>query len=261
MNLSKDLMLRYLPKKYHNLPIFIYKTIGSTNVEAKNAAKLKKIPRAVFIADEQTSGRGRLGRSFSSESGKGLYLSVLTKGGMPASDAISITTYMAVTAAEAIEELCGIDVQIKWVNDLFVNGKKLGGILTEGEISEDGMLKYSVCGIGVNILNGSFPSDVADVATTIEEACGMHIDVNLLAARLIEGLFNNFSKIGSIEIAEKYKSRSFIIGKNVRVIKKSSEYDAYVEDITDRCMLKLRLADGTAEILSTGEVSIREKQF
>ncbi len=259
MNLSKDLILKHLPKKYRDLPIFIYKTIGSTNTEAKKFAKLENINRAVFIADEQTCGRGRLGRSFSSESGKGLYLSILTEGGTAAEHAVSITTYMAVTAAEVIEELCGINVQIKWVNDLFANGKKLGGILTEGEIGEDGVLKYSVCGIGINILNGSFPDDVVGIATTIEEACGKQIDVNLLAAELIERFLDNLGESRTLKISDMYKSRSFIIGKKIRVIKKNSEYNAYVEDITDKCMLKLRLDDGSVEILSTGEVSIREK--
>ncbi len=258
MQLDEIRIRSKLGKKYAELPMFIYKITDSTNLRAKEYAKEGNRKLAVFIADEQSSGRGRLGRSFSSQSGAGLYLSILTEGGMPAECGIDITTYMAVIASEAISELTGIDVKIKWVNDLYAGGKKLSGILTEGQTDENGNLSYSVCGIGVNILKREFPEEIRDIATAVEDECGSPCDVNELAANIIKSFLDNIHLIGSKKIARKYKKRSFLMGKSIKVIKKSEEYPATVTDITDRCMLKLRLQDGSEEILSTGEVSVRE---
>ncbi len=258
MNLDKQTIQAILGEKYSKLPIFIYNSIGSTNQEAKIIGKQGDISRAVFIAECQTAGRGRLGRSFASDEGKGLYLSLLTEGGLDAEEAIGITTYMAVTASDVIEELTGIDIKIKWVNDLYAGEKKLGGILTEGEIAPNGRMLYSVVGIGVNILKREFSEELKNIATTVEDEAGKAADVNVLAGRLIKSFFDNIQKLGSHEIAEKYKARSFLIGKRVNVIKKTHTYPATVLDITDKCMLRLLTDSGCEELLSTGEVSIRE---
>ncbi len=241
------------------LPIIVYKTIDSTNTQAKLSAEKGEYDRAVFIADEQTAGRGRLGRSFVSREGSGLYLSILLNKEMPPEFATALTTYMAVIASRAISALAPVDVKIKWVNDLYVGGKKLAGILTEGKASPNGSsLAYAVVGIGVNVLKQDFPDDVKSIATTVEDECGKRIDTNNLAAAIIKEFFANLSLVGSKEIAEEYKSRSFLIGKRVNVIKPTSQYEALITDINDRCELILSLPDGNTEILSTGEVSVRQ---
>ncbi len=247
-----------LGEKYRDLPIFIYKTIDSTNLRAKLYAKEHPGERAVFIAEEQTMGRGRLGRSFDSKAGLGLYLSILLEGGTCASDAIGITTYMGTVAKDAIEEEAPLDVKIKWVNDLFVGGRKLGGILTEGGIDpETGKLLYSVTGIGINILDREFPEELRDIATSIEGECGKKVDTGAIASNIITKFLDSLHLVGTREIVDKYRRASFIIGKAVRVIKGTSTYPAYVDGIDDSCRLILTLDDGTREILSTGEVSIR----
>ena len=242
-----------------NLPITVYKTIDSTNTQAKLYAQGENTCNAVFISSEQTAGRGRLGRSFISEGGKGLYMSLLLKGKLDPSYATSLTTYMAVVAARAIEHCSGTDVKIKWVNDLYIGGKKASGILTEAKASEDGeVLDYAVVGIGINLLKQEFDSEVKNIATTLEDECGKRVDINRLAAMIIKAFFKNLNSVGAKDIADEYRSRSFLIGERVTVIKPTAQYEATVTGITDKCELLLSLSDGTTETLSTGEVSVRK---
>ena len=242
-----------------DLPIIVYKTIDSTNTQAKLCAESGKYKNAVFISSEQTAGRGRLGRSFISEGGKGLYMSILISGAFAPEYATSLTTYMSVIASRAIEKLSGIEVRIKWVNDIYAGGKKLSGILTEGKASENGdTLDYAVVGIGINLLKQSFDDEVKKIATTLEDECGRAVDINSLAALIVKGFFEGLDTVGTSEIAAEYKSRSFLIGERVNVIKPTQTYAALVTDVTDKCELVLSLENGETEILSTGEVSVRK---
>lgn len=259
MSLSKWQIKRKIGSLSKDLPIIVYKTIDSTNTQAKQAAESGEYKNAVFVASEQTAGRGRLGRSFISEKHKGLYLSVLLLGEFSPDFATSLTTYMAVIASSAIDTLGGVRTQIKWVNDIYLGGKKLSGILTEGKVSDDGeTLSYAVVGIGINLLKQQFTDEVRRIATTLQDECGKKVDINELAAAIITDFFGNLHLAGTKEIAEEYKSRSFLIGERVTVIKPNDSYEALVTDITDKCELCLTLNDGKTELLSTGEVSVRK---
>lgn len=257
MNLDINKIKEIVGDKYRNLQIFVYNSVDSTNIRAKESAKDININNAVFISSEQTAGRGRLGRSFVSARDKGLYLSILTKTPLQAEEAVNLTTYMATIAADVIEELCDVEICIKWVNDLYCAEKKLAGILTEGEIDQDGKLSYSVVGIGINLYSQTYPDEIKNIAIDLEALSGTKIDINRLAGLLILSFFENLSLVGSKETAKKYKSRSFIIGKEIRVIKLSEEYDARVIGITDDCRLEIIRRDGQKEFLSTGEISIK----
>ena len=240
------------------MPIIIYKTTDSTNTRAKEYAENGYGGNAVFIATEQTAGRGRMGRSFISEDGKGLYLSILLGKESANASGLAITTYMATVACRVLERLTSVKVSIKWVNDLYAGGKKLSGILTEGKINPtDGALNYAVCGIGINLYKQEFDGEVKKIATTVEDETGERADVSLLAAELISEFFTHLPLVGSEETAKEYKSRSFLIGKEVRVIKANQEYDAIVLDVTDDCELLVRTPDGNTEALFTGEVSLK----
>ena len=142
---------------------------------------------------------------------------------------------------------------------LNASGKKLAGILTEGKGKCEGVLSYAIVGIGINLLKQEFPEEVKDIATTVEDECGKDVDINLLTARIVKKFFDNLNLVGTKELAEEYKSRCFLIGCDVTVIKPTANYPATVKDITDRCELIITLPDGNEEILSTGEVSIRPK--
>ena len=242
-----------------DLQLLVYKTIGSTNTAAKRLGDSRLAKRAVLIASEQTGGRGRLGRSFSSNKGKGIYMSILLGEEMPAEFATALTTYMAVIASEAIDALSGLKTSIKWVNDIYSGEKKLAGILTEGKAAEGGSsLAYAVVGIGINLYKQDFPEDVRSIATTLEDECGRRIDTNELAALIIKRFFDSLHLAGTAELAEKYRERSFLIGEKVTVIKPTAAYEATVTGITNKCELVLALNDGSVEVLSTGEVSVRK---
>lgn len=258
MSLNASSIKEQLGELSEELSINIYKTIGSTNTEAKLAAESGLTKNAIFAASEQTAGRGRLGRSFSSNKNKGLYLTILLPNELPVDFATSLTTYMAVIATRAIGSLTSIDPKIKWVNDIYAGGKKLAGILTEGKAKSVGTLSYAAVGIGINVARQEFPEDVKAIATTVEDECGEVIDLNKLTAVIVKDFFDNLSLVGTRELADEYRSRSFLIGEKVNVIKPTTTYEATVKDITDRCELLLELPDGTLEILSTGEVSVRK---
>ena len=258
MSLNKKQIQLGIGELSKELSITVYKKIDSTNTQAKLTAEHESIGKAIFIATEQTAGRGRLGRSFSSNKGKGLYLSILIGEELPADFGTSLTTYMAVIATRAIARLCSIDPKIKWVNDIYSGGKKLAGILTEGKAKSEGTLAYAVVGIGINLLRQEFPDDVKTIATTVEDECGTVVDINELTALIVKEFFGNLHLVGTPELAEEYRSRSFLIGERVNVIKATTTYEATVKDITDKCELLLELTDGTEEVLSTGEVSVRK---
>lgn len=251
--------MRKLGSLSKNLSINIYKIIDSTNTQAKLHAEYGRCKNSVFIANEQTAGRGRLGKSFVSSKGKGLYLSILLNKKMPPDFATALTTYMAVIVSRAIKAVTGVQPQIKWVNDLYLGGKKCAGILTEGKATDDGnALNYAVVGIGINLYKQDFPEDVKAIATTIENECGQRISRIDLAAIITKEFFDNLHLVGTRELAEEYRRHSFLIGERVNVIKPTSTYTASVKGITDRCELILTLDDGKEEILSTGEVSVRK---
>jgi BirA family biotin operon repressor/biotin-[acetyl-CoA-carboxylase] ligase len=233
----------------------VYDTVGSTNTVAKEMAS-DISGDALFIAKRQSGGRGRMGRSFSSDEG-GLYLSYLTHPSISADDALLLTVYASVAAAEAIEALSDIKVGIKWVNDIVAGGKKLAGILTEGAFAEDGEhFSYAVIGIGINVCKREFNGELADIATDIETQCGSAPDVAQLAAQIAQGLAL-FTHASTAEYMEKYRSRSVVTGKRVRVISSSGEYAADAIGFTDRGALVIQKEDGTRAELSTGEISIR----
>ena len=257
MLLNKKQISQKLGNLSNDLSITVYKKIDSTNTQAKLYAELPEAQDAVFVASEQTAGRGRMGRSFTSNKGKGLYLTILLAQDLPAQFATSLTTYMAVIAVRSITSLADIDAKIKWVNDVYVGGKKLAGILTEGKAKCEGTLAYAAVGIGINLLKQEFPEDVKAIATTVEDECGRVIDVNELTARIVKEFFENLSLVGTPELADEYRRYSFIIGERVSVIKPTATYEATVDAITDKCELEITLSDGTREILSTGEVSLR----
>jgi BirA family biotin operon repressor/biotin-[acetyl-CoA-carboxylase] ligase len=257
MNLNVDEIRSHIGSKYRDMTIFIYNSIDSTNTQAKLYAENTPGDVAVFISEEQTAGRGRLGKSFISNSKKGLYLSLLINNEYKASEAVNLTTYMAVIASSLIEELSGLEVKIKWVNDLYVNDKKLSGILTEGKINPNGTLDYAIIGIGINLYSQEYPEEIKSIATDIETECGKSVNINDIAGKLINDFLNNIDLLGSKKIVKAYKARSFLTGKRVTVIKPTEQYNATVLGISDDCALKVQKEDGLVELLTTGEVSLK----
>lgn len=245
-----------------NLKVFFYDETDSTNTRAKcYAESLSHSEReaALFIARRQTGGRGRLGKSFVSDGESGLWLSLLVYPDKRAPE--DITVYAATVVLKALLDTLGQNVKcepkIKWVNDIYLNEKKLSGILTEGAFDADGNLRYAVCGIGINLYSSPFPPEIIGIATDIESELGVIPDRAELASNIAKRFLSELDTAGSREVAALYKSNSFIIGKKIKVIGKKEEYSATAVDIDDQCALVIsRDEDGALIKLKSGEVSI-----
>lgn len=235
--------------------IILYSLTDSTNVRATHLAEGSG-DDAIIIAEAQTAGKGRRGRSFLSRGGVGIYISFLTHPMAKPEDAVGITAYAAVKLCHAVESLTEERFGIKWVNDLYLKGKKVAGILTEGAFDEHGGLRYAICGIGVNVLENDF-GELSEIAGSIEELTGKRLDRNLLTARIISAFLSDFGDFRRDGIIDEYINRSFLVGKNVTVRKVSESYPARVVGI-DRDYSLILDRDGEQERLFTGEVSVTE---
>ena len=250
--LSKEKIETELNSLGIDLPkIIFYDETDSTNTRAREYAKKNPGESAIFIANCQTAGRGRRGRSFVSNAGAGIYISILTHPKAEGFDATKATARAAVALARAIESLCNCQIQIKWVNDLYLGGKKLAGILTEGEMTDDGKIAYQVVGMGINIYKNAISEEISTIATSLESELNKAPDRSRLAAMIIK----EFLKYEGDCYAE-YKARSFIIGKYVTVIKLSESYEAKVLDINPDFSLSVE-RNGKTERLFTGEISLK----
>lgn len=240
--------------------VYWYDTLESTNTKAKELAKAGALHGTVVIAGNQTAGRGRMGRSFSSPEGMGVYLSVILRLGCTADKLMHLTCAAGVAAMKAVEAVCGICPDIKWANDLVLGGKKLGGILTELGFTGN-TVDYAIVGIGINCCQqtGDFPEELQDVATSIAMHTGKQVYPALLAAALTEQLFlidwTLFSK--KEQLMDTYRQHCITLGKEIVVIQNDAKSEATALDIDADGGLIVRFADGSEKTISFGEVSIR----
>lgn len=255
-SLAEQIRNQITDKNLKNIKIFAYGVTDSTNTRAREYAESEGCDMpAVFIADGQTAGRGRRGRTFDSAAGGGLYISFLFRPEEQGLDAAAITVRAAVDTCLALEERAGLTAEIKWVNDIFVGGKKLAGILTEGRFdAERGAFEYAVCGIGINLNKREFPEDLGPIVTTVEDETGTRPDRASLAARLIERFFLE----NPVSVIEEYKRRSCVLGKDISVRRISGEtFSAKAVDITDGGALVVVHKNGEKEELISAQVSVR----
>ncbi|MCQ2431321.1 MAG: biotin--[acetyl-CoA-carboxylase] ligase [Clostridia bacterium] len=236
--------------------------LPSTNTVLKQMAGEGAPGGIVLIAREQTAGKGRLGRSFLSPAGSGLYMSLLLRPTLPVDQALRITTAAAVAVSEAIEQVRpGSAAKIKWVNDIYMNERKVCGILTEAGMDlETGLLAYAVLGIGINLLPppGGFPPEIADIAGSVFAPDGGEADGNLLAAEILNRLARMLCDPCSADLLERYRGRSLLDGREILVRRctmgDSTEIPAVALGIDENAGLRVRYPDGTEESLSSGEV-------
>lgn len=241
----------------------VYASISSTNTVLKTMAAEGAPEGLALIAGEQTAGRGRMGRSFYSPADSGLYLSLLLRPKIPAAEAVRITAAAAVAVCEAIEELSGLETQIKWVNDVLVAGKKVCGILTEAALDcESGQLNYAVVGIGINtaVPAGDFPPELRQIAGAIfgeekppELRCR-------LAASVLDRLMDCYARLEDPVVFENYRRRSLVPGKPINILAPGKEPEpALALDLAPDFGLLVRLPDGSTRKLNSGEVSVRAR--
>ena len=260
--LSKGRIDSFLCERNCHIDTYVYESLTSTNDVCREYAG-EGASDLVVIADYQTKGRGRRGRSFFSPTGTGIYMSFLLHPSDDIHEATLITCMAAVALCRAIEEVTDRHPSIKWVNDVFVNGKKISGILTEGLTSlEEGKFAYIIVGIGINVYEpeGGFPEEIKDIAGTLLDKEKHYKDTrNKLCAALIDNFLRLYQNGGKEDFLDEYRKKSFLIGENVRVMQANKIVEkgkAKVLGIDDECRLTVEYEDGTKEALFTGEVSV-----
>ena len=257
--LSEEGIRRHL--KHQELELQVYKTITSTNTVLKALAAEGAPAGLALIAGEQTAGRGRMGRSFYSPADSGLYLSLLLRPNVSAVEATRLTACAAVAVAETIEELSGRPAQIKWVNDIFADGRKVCGILTEASVDcENGMMHYVIIGLGVNtrVPAGDFPEELKGIAGAAFDADSIPELRCRLAAGILDRLAEYTENPGASRVFEGYKNRSLVLGKQINILAPGRDpVPAEVLDLEEDYALLVRLPDGSTTRLNSGEVSIR----
>lgn len=258
--LSEHSIKPYLNDNTMKLRIEVHKSVGSTNTLLKELAINNEAEGKIIIAEEQTEGRGRFGRSFYSPSKTGIYMSILLRPKMTAEESLFITTSAAVAVAKAIEKIAGCQAKIKWVNDIYCDGKKVCGILTEAAIDfESGGLEYAVLGIGINILKpeNDFPVDLKAIATSIlKKETYLPNTKSQLIAEILNNFFQYYYNSSNKEVLEEYRNRSFLLGKEIMVMSGGKEERALAKDIDDKGQMVVEFPDGTVKALNSGEVSI-----
>lgn len=237
--------------------IIILDETASTNNYAKELAANGAAHGTVIIAEKQSSGKGRLGRKFESPAGKGLYMSVIVRPEFPIEFAPLITSAAAVASAEAVEMLCGRHVGVKWVNDLYMNGKKICGILTEASLGlEMNMLDFAVIGIGINVRSFDFGAELNSRVTTIEDASGKIISRNELCALILERLEIYLDGIENRSYLEEYRRREILTGNIITANAGNQTVRGFAEGVDDNANLRITLEDGKEFILSSGEANL-----
>ncbi len=258
--LSSKIIKDNMPKYRDKFNFVIYKTVESTNIVARGMAMNGADSGTVVIAEEQTSGYGRNGKSFFSPYGTGIYMSIILnlKKEKKIFNSSFITTAAAMAVSKSIEEISNENTQIKWVNDVFINGKKVCGILTEGAFSfEDGKLDYAVIGIGINVnfpKNG-FPEEINNIAVSINKMQNNKDIRNILIAKILERMYEYY--FNNVAFYDEYKKRSFLIGKKVSLNIDNEEHIVKVLDIDKTFALVAEFQDGKIDRIVSGSVNHR----
>lgn len=259
--LSKEIIKKNTTAKVFGKEIDILKTVDSTNNYLKLKAQDKADEGLVAIAEQQTEGKGRKGKSFFSPAGSSIYMSVLLKPKIKISNINLITIIAAISVVEAIYNTTEIQTSIKWVNDVMYNNKKLCGILTEASIEgESGDINYIVLGIGINVKKINFPDDIKNVATSLGNITSIDYNRNELIGQLLTQLENNYNKLFSnnqCELINSYRNYLSMLGNEINVILSDSTYTAKALDIDENAHLIIQLPSGEITKINCGEISIK----
>lgn len=257
--LSEKLITSHLTTKALGRQLKVFDEINSTNTAAKEMASAGAPNGTAVVADTQTTGRGRLGRTFSSPAGTGIYLSVILRPELELEATSMMTTAASVAVAEAVEKFTGTDVQIKWVNDIYLGGKKICGILTEASLGlEMKSLDYAVIGIGVNVrsVREKFDSELIKTATSIEDETGLIIDRNALCAEILNRLEAYTEDLRDRSFLEDYRRRELLTGNDITAVIGGQPMTGKALGIDDNGNLIVEFPDGTVKHLGSGEANL-----
>lgn len=236
-------------------------SVTSTNTVLKAIAEQGGAEGMVLIAQQQTQGKGRLGRTFLSPKGTGLYISILLRPKFSAEESLCVTTAAAVAVAEAIDSVTGKHAMIKWVNDVYLKGRKVCGILTEASVDfENSGLNYAIVGIGVNVQEppGGFAPEIRDVAGALykeEVPAGVRTQ---LAAEILNRFFGFYDHLTQRTFMDAYRERSLLTGMEVTFTQGDTVKEGLVLGVDDEARLQVRLPNGEEKLFSAGEVNIKK---
>lgn len=252
----------YLPENHPwQDQIQYFATIDSTNTRARQLALSGASHGTVLIADTQTGGRGRRGRSFHSPAGSGIYMSILLRPNCAPTELMHLTCATAVAACDAVEASAGFRPGIKWTNDLVFGKRKLAGILTELVLDPQGRVSAAIIGIGINCTQQpqDFPSEIRDMAGSLSSVTGRPIDRAQVAAGLIVAM-EGMSRIllaNPASVLSHYRQDCITLGNPIRLIRGDEERFGTALDIDAAGGLVVRFEDGTIQTVTSGEVSVR----
>ncbi len=250
-DISRERLYSILPR--NDLQIEVFEVLDSTSSQLRRMIDGGLEKNTLVIAKKQTAGRGRCGKSFYSEDEKGLYFSIgiFPKGGKNFN---LITPMAAVAVAEGIKRAIKKDPQIKWVNDIFLNGKKVCGILTEAVTdTEKGVPKAFIIGIGINITTESFPEEIRNIAASL----GEDVDRGALIGQIYGSIESFFNNTDDTSFMDKYREYSLVLGKEVHFSKNGADYVATAKAINNNGELVVITSSGEELVLNSGEISVK----
>ena len=234
---------------------------GSTNDDLKALAKQGAPHGTVLIADRQSGGHGRMGRSFHSPEGVGIYMSILLRPACSPVELMHLTCAAAVAMCDAVEDAVGLRPGIKWTNDLVHEKKKLGGILTELGLTPKGMVDYAIIGIGINCCQKKedFATDIQDIAASLSLLTGKEVDRAKVATAMMESLYAMSCTLFSDKFVmfRQYRRDCVTVGQDVSILQGDSVRHAHALNVDEEGALVVRYSDGTIEAVNSGEVSVR----
>ena len=255
-------ILSHLPEDYpwkenlHHFP-----TIDSTNDRLKAMARRGAPHGTVLIADHQTAGHGRLGRSFHSPAASGVYLSILLRPNCAPAELMHLTCAAAVAMCDAVEKAADFRPGIKWTNDLVYEKRKLGGILTELGFTADGRVDYAIIGIGINCcqIEEDFPEDIRSIAGSLAMAAGIPVHRDAVAAAMADSLRRISERVltDRTDILRQYRADCITVGREISLVRGDEIRYGKAVDVDDLGALVVDFPDGHRETVNSGEVSIR----
>ena len=258
----KQKILQHLSPDYPWEDKFHYVSeTGSTNDDLKALAKEGAPHGTVLMAGSQTGGHGRLGRSFHSPEGSGIYMSLLIRPDCAPTELMHLTCAAAAAMCDAVEDAVDLRPGIKWTNDLVHEKRKLGGILTELGLNKKGMVDWAIVGIGINCTQkeADFPEDIRSIAGSLSMVTGEDVDPAKVAAAMMENLYAMSCTLfsGRFAMLRQYRRDCVTLGKEVSILRGDTVTHATALEVDEEGALVVRYADGTMEAVNSGEVSVR----
>jgi len=269
--LDKNKWEKNLPTKWAGCHLEYHQELASTNVTAASLSAEDAPHGTLIVAEKQTGGRGRRGRSWESPAGKSLYFSLLLRPEFAPEKASMLTLVMAHSVVGAVESVAGSTQQgalerravIKWPNDILVNGKKVGGILTEMQV-EKGRIGHVIIGVGINVMAQDFVGELAGKASTLEQEWGIEIDRVVLLRRIMQNFeqdYEAFEASGDLQpFLEYYQSRLLNKDAYVKVLDPQEPFEGIARGITAKGELIVEKENGQTCFVYAGEVSVRGRE-